>query len=109
MGITQIACISLMEEQMPNKVLMNNIEVGVVAGSAVYGLSNLYTILGIIILVLDLVLIAFKVYQAISDALKNKDAGAVEQAIKDAQEGIETLQEAIKPKGEDNGDTKRTE
>lgn len=95
---------------MPNKVLMNNIEVGVVAGSAVYGLSNLYTILGIIILCLDLVLIAFKVYQAIVEALNKKgNIEDVEDVIHEAQDKITDLQEALKPKGEDNGDTKRTE
>lgn len=92
---------------MPNKDIIKTFEVALMGGSAVYGLTNLYTILGIIILVLDLGLIILKIVTAVRDSINKNDTQAVEQAIQDAKEQIGHIQEQL-PK-ETTIDGERTE
>lgn len=87
-----------------NFVLM---ETSLITGSAVYGISNIYNVIGVIILVLDLVLIGFKIFQAIRDA-KNKGTPIdIEGQIEQAKEILEDIQDKL-PREVDNGG-KRTE
>lgn len=94
---------------MSSKMIFNNVETGLVVGSAVIGLSNIYQALGIILLIADLLLIIFKVYQAIKTSIAKKNGEGLEEAIDEAHHLIETLQEAIKAKEGNNGDNERTE
>ena len=87
-----------------NLVLM---ETSLITGSAVYGITNIYNVIGVIILVLDLVLIGFKIFQAIRDA-KNKGTPIdIESQIVQAKDILEDIQDKL-PKDVDNGG-KRTE
>lgn len=93
---------------MPTKDLINYFETGAIVGTAVYGLNNIYTILGIILLCLDLGLIIVKIVQAIKNAKgKTDNTGEIETALNEAKGILEKIQDKL-PKETTNGgeDTK---
>lgn len=76
---------------MPTKVF-DTAEAVIVGGSSIFALSNLQSVLGIIILCLNLGLIVYKIYYAIKKARKGDDAEDVEEAV---QTSIDMLQNLI--------------
>ena len=60
-------------------------------------LIDIQTILGIIILVIQLCLILFKGGKRVYDAIKNKDTKEIEDALNDTKEQIEQLQDKSHP------------
>lgn len=76
-------------------------EAVIVGGSSVFALSNITTILGIIILCLNLFLIGFKIYTAVKKAKNGDSIEDVEDAV---QHSIDLLQDYVnKNKEETNG------
>ena len=67
------------------------------------GISEIKTILGIVLLVFQIVLIIYKMVRAIIKKIKNKDYDGVEQELND---GIHQIEEHLKDKSEDGKDGK---
>lgn len=78
-------------------------ETSLITGSAVYGITNIYSIIGIIILILDLVLIGFKIYQAIKSSLNKGTTIDIETQIDEAKKILTNIQENLPKDTEDGG------
>lgn len=86
---------------------LNLFETGIVSGGIVYGLSNLYTVLGIVLLALNLLLIVIKIIDAIK---AHKQTGSTEQLEEAIQDSSDLLQNIIdKHKEKENGTDTREE
>lgn len=82
-------------------------ETGVVSGGVVYGLSNLYTVLGIVLLALNLLLIVIKIIDAIKTHKQTGSTDELEEAIQDSSDLLNQIIEKHKEK--QNGSDTREE
>ena len=83
-------------------------ETSLITGSAVYGISNIYSVIGIIILVLDVILIGFKIYQAIKTSLNKGTSIDLETSINEAKDILEDIQDKLPKVDNGKSDTGET-
>lgn len=82
---------------------MNKLELFLIGANTLIGLTMIYDVLGIIILVFQIILILFKAGKRIYDKIINKE---FDEAVKEAEDTLDKLEEIkdnIKKEGEDNG------
>ena len=77
---------------------LNVVEDVLIGAGIAVSLIDLQTILGIVLLVVQLCLILFKGGKRVYDAIKNKDAKEIEDALNDTKEQIESLKDNSQPK-----------
>ena len=75
---------------------LNIIEDVLIASGITISLIDIQTILGIIILSVQVCLILFKGGKRIYDAIKNKNAKEIETALEETQEQLESLSDKTK-------------
>ncbi len=75
-----------------------NLENGLIIFGSLLGVSQLESILGIILLSVQVILILWKCGKRIYNSIKNKKLKDVDNALKDAQDELEELKDSIKNK-----------
>ena len=75
--------------------IFSSVETGAIVGGTLYGLTNLQTILGILILVINLGLIIYKIIQAIRKSKTTGDMLDVENSLQESIDILEKLQETL--------------
>lgn len=75
---------------------LNVIEDVLIGAGVGVALIDIQTILGIILLVVQLSLLLFKLITKILNGIKNKDSKEIETALKDAEEEIKSLSDKNK-------------
>lgn len=78
-----------------NERLFNTLEIGAIGSGVTFGLSNIHNILGIAILILEVFLIGFKIYQSVKASIDSKNEKPLEEAIEEAKEHLEQLQHQL--------------
>ena len=84
---------------------LNLFETATVSGGIVYGLSNLYSVLGIVLLALNLLLIVIKIIDAIKAHKQTGSTEQLEEAIQDSSDLLQNIIDKHKEK-EDATDTR---
>ena len=77
-------------------------EATLITGSTIFSISNIYSVIGIIVLVLDVILIGFKIYQAVKNSMAKGTTIDLEQSINEAKDILNTIQKQL-PKEEEHG------
>lgn len=75
---------------------LNIVEDVLIGAGIMVSLIDIQTILGIILLVVQISLILFKGGRKIYESIKNKDADGIETALKDTEEQIKSLSDKNK-------------
>ena len=82
---------------------MNKLEVFLIGANTLIGLTMIYDVLGIIILVFQIILILFKAGKRIYDKIINKEFDEAVREAEDTLDKLEEIKDNIKKEGEDNG------
>lgn len=77
-----------------------SLENGLIVLGSLLGISQLESILGIILLSVQVILVLWKCGRKIYESVKDKRLKDVDEALKDAQEELEELKDNLKDKGE---------
>lgn len=77
-------------------------ETSLITGSTLFGITNLYSVFGIVIIILDIVLIGFKIYQAIKASKEKGTPIDIEEQLNQAKYILQDIQDSL-PKDTDNG------
>ena len=78
-------------------------EATLITGSTIFSISNIYSVIGIIVLVLDVILIGFKIYQAVKSSMTKGTTIDLEQSINEAKDILNTIQKQLPKEDNDGG------
>ena len=77
-------------------------ETSLITGSTFFCITNLSSVFGIVIIILDIVLIGFKIYQAIKSSREKGTPIDIEEQLNQAKYILQDIQDNL-PKDTDNG------